>query len=49
VCQELVGIGLLIELVRRRAQALGGRFAIDSSPGRGTCVRVELPLSAVPT
>jgi PAS domain S-box-containing protein len=31
--------------MEERAQALGGRFAIDSSPGCGTCVRVELPLS----
>ena len=29
--------------MRERAQALGGTFAVDSAPGRGTAVRVEVP------
>lgn len=32
--------------MEERAQALGGQLTIDSGPGRGTIVRVELPLSA---
>jgi two-component system, NarL family, nitrate/nitrite sensor histidine kinase NarX len=30
--------------MRERARALGGQFAVRSTPGRGTEVRVELPL-----
>lgn len=31
---------------REGREALGGRFTIDSAPGRGTTIRVDLPLSA---
>jgi PAS domain S-box-containing protein len=30
--------------MRERAQAAGGRLAVDSSPGKGTCVRATVPL-----
>jgi signal transduction histidine kinase len=30
--------------MRERAQALGGTFAIDSAPGAGTTIRVEVPV-----
>jgi two-component system sensor histidine kinase UhpB len=30
--------------MRERVEGLGGRYAIDSEPGTGTCVRVTLPL-----
>jgi two-component system, NarL family, sensor histidine kinase UhpB len=30
--------------MRERVQALGGDFAIDTGPGRGTCLRIVLPL-----
>jgi two-component system, NarL family, sensor histidine kinase UhpB len=30
--------------MRERIEGLGGRYAIDSAPGTGTCVRVNLPL-----
>ncbi|KAB2964022.1 MAG: GAF domain-containing sensor histidine kinase [Thermoanaerobaculia bacterium] len=30
--------------MRERAQAIGGRLAIDSSPGGGTCVTLRVPL-----
>lgn len=33
-----------LALMRERVHLLGGVFTIDSSPGRGTCIRVELPL-----
>ncbi len=31
--------------MRERATALGGRLEIESTPGQGTSVRVELPFS----
>ena len=34
--------------MRRRMEEIGGRFAIDTSIGRGTTVRLTLPLPAVP-
>ncbi len=37
------GLGLGLSLMRHRASALGGRFSISSSPGRGTTVRCEVP------
>lgn len=33
-----------LEGVRQRARLLGGHATVDSAPGRGTCVVVELPL-----
>ncbi|MGA2616441.1 MAG: sensor histidine kinase [Thermoguttaceae bacterium] len=36
-----------LEGIRQRAGLLGGRAEIRSSPGRGTCVSVELPLEKV--
>jgi ligand-binding sensor domain-containing protein/signal transduction histidine kinase len=39
---ELQGHGL--ENIRMRAEELGGNLIIDSSPGGGTSVRVEVPL-----
>jgi PAS domain S-box-containing protein len=30
--------------IRQRARLLGGRVQIESAPGSGTCIRVELPL-----
>jgi PAS domain S-box-containing protein len=32
-----------------RIEALGGRLALDSAPGRGTRISIELPLTADPT
>jgi signal transduction histidine kinase len=29
--------------MRERAQAAGGRLAVDSTPGKGTCVRATVP------
>lgn len=34
------GLGLLT--MRERAEFAGGRFSIDSQPGRGTCIMVEI-------
>jgi signal transduction histidine kinase len=36
------GLGLLG--IRERVTALGGSLQIDSGPGRGTTIRVEIPL-----
>lgn len=41
--QKITGIGF--ENMRRRAQALGGQIEIDSSPGNGCRVSLEVPLS----
>lgn len=41
--QKITGIGF--ENMRRRAQALGGHIEIDSSPGNGCRVSLEVPLS----
>ncbi len=37
--------GVGISGMRERASALGGRLKIESAPGRGTSVKVEVPLS----
>lgn len=39
---EASGVGLLG--MRERAESLSGTFAVDSAPGRGTTLRVQLPL-----
>ena len=33
--------------MRERAESVGGSVRLDSAPGRGTCVKVEIPLHAV--
>jgi signal transduction histidine kinase len=40
------GIGLLT--IRERAERLGGRTEIASSPGRGTCLSIEIPITSTP-
>ncbi|MEO0826215.1 MAG: sensor histidine kinase [Cyanobacteria bacterium J06635_15] len=42
--QTTSGFGL--QGMRERAQAAGGRFYLDSSPGSGCHIRVEVPLNA---
>ena len=39
---KIAGFGL--RGMQQRVEGLGGRYAIDSEPGNGTCVRVTLPL-----
>ena len=39
------GFGLGLAIVREAVKALGGRVALQSTPGRGTTVRVTLPLA----
>jgi PAS domain S-box-containing protein len=34
--------------IRERVRAVGGRLTIESSPGRGTRLRIEMPLPAAP-
>lgn len=38
-----VGSGLGLPVARRLVAENGGRLDVDSAPGRGTCVRIELP------
>jgi two-component system sensor histidine kinase UhpB len=42
------GKGLGLSGMRERALLVGGTFEIDSSPGRGTTVKLEIPASAAP-
>jgi glucose-6-phosphate-specific signal transduction histidine kinase len=44
--ERLRGLGLLG--MEERARHLGGSFQIDSHPGRGTLLRVTLPLATIP-
>jgi two-component system OmpR family sensor kinase len=43
------GSGLGLSIVDATVRALGGRASIDSHPGQGTTVRVELPLAGPAT
>ena len=31
--------------MKERVEALGGRYSVDSEPGRGTSVRITIPLA----
>src|ERR671937_570163 len=42
------GTGLGLHIARAIVEAHGGRIAVESSPGVGTCFRVELPLTRAP-
>lgn len=44
---EQLARGLGLSLVHGFARQSGGRVVIDSRPGRGCAVRLELPLAAV--
>jgi signal transduction histidine kinase len=44
--ERVRGLGLLG--MEERARHLGGTFHVDSRPGRGTLLRVTLPLAALP-
>jgi chemosensory pili system protein ChpA (sensor histidine kinase/response regulator) len=46
---ELAGRGVGMDVVRSEAQALGGRVAIDSTPGQGTRFTIHLPLTLAVT
>ena len=37
--------GLGLATMRERVEPLGGTLSVDSEPGRGTCVHMELPLA----
>jgi len=48
ITREHGGTGLGLTISRRIVEALGGEIAIDSEPGRGTTLRVHLPLRRAP-
>ena len=37
--------GMGLPMIRERLEDIGGRFTIQSEPGKGTCVRITLPLN----
>jgi two-component system chemotaxis sensor kinase CheA len=43
VVTDLSGHGLGMAIVRDRVERLGGRLALDTRPGNGTAVRMEVP------
>ncbi|HJV62417.1 MAG TPA: ATP-binding protein, partial [Albitalea sp.] len=45
IVTDISGRGVGMDVVRRNILALGGSVDLDSAPGRGTCVRVRLPLT----
>lgn len=53
ICDDGIGFehprpgGLGLQTMRERATELGGRVAIETSPGRGTQLRAELPVTRV--
>jgi chemosensory pili system protein ChpA (sensor histidine kinase/response regulator) len=46
---ELAGRGVGMDVVRSEAQALGGRVAIESEPGKGARFTINLPLTLAVT
>lgn len=42
---ELSGRGVGMDVVKRNVEALKGSITIESTPGRGTCFRIKLPLT----
>jgi two-component system chemotaxis sensor kinase CheA len=39
------GVGVGVDMVRQNVRALGGRIEVESVPGRGTTIRLVLPLT----
>jgi two-component system, chemotaxis family, sensor kinase CheA len=42
---DLSGRGVGMDVVKRNVEELNGTVTVDSRPGRGTCVRISLPLT----
>lgn len=47
VSRRFEGTGLGLHITRSLIERMQGSIALDSTPGRGSCFRVELPLRAV--
>jgi two-component system chemotaxis sensor kinase CheA len=45
VVSDISGRGVGMDVVKRNIEALGGTVGITSSPGRGSCFRIRLPLT----
>ena len=42
---DISGRGVGLDVVRKTVEDLGGRFFLESEPGRGCCVRLWVPLA----
>jgi signal transduction histidine kinase len=45
---KAVGTGLGLTIAKRNIEIHGGSISVESEPGRGTTVRVEIPLTGAP-
>lgn len=43
---QRVTAGIGLQSMQERAESVGGSLSIDSTPGRGTCIRLRVPLEA---
>lgn len=41
------GSGWGVKIMRERTELIGGKFHLDSSPGKGTTVSIELPMEDI--